>query len=147
MGKGFHTIQALIAIGSGGLSGKGWMEGTQAHLDFIPERTSDFLFAVYGEEFGFIGCSLLLVLFTCLVARSFYIASQAPSTFSRLLGGALFDLLYLLLRQHGHGERHSPRRGRSASLHELRRDGAPHSGRLDRDPALISAEVRANPNN
>lgn len=94
LGKGFHTIQALIAIGSGGLSGKGWMEGTQAHLDFIPERTSDFLFAVYGEEFGFIGCSLLLVLFTCLVSRSFYIASQAPSTFSRLLGGALGSIFF-----------------------------------------------------
>lgn len=94
LGKGFHTIQALIAIGSGGLSGKGWMEGTQAHLDFIPERTSDFLFAVYGEEFGFIGCSILLVLFTTLVARSFYIAAQAPSTFSRLLGGALGTIFF-----------------------------------------------------
>lgn len=94
LGKGFHTIQALIAIGSGGISGKGWMEGTQAHLDFIPERTSDFLFAVYGEEFGFIGCSILLVLFTALVARSFYIASHAPNTFSRLLGGALGTIFF-----------------------------------------------------
>lgn len=94
LGKGFHTIQALIAIGSGGLTGKGWMEGTQAHLDFIPERTSDFLFAVYGEEFGFMGSSLLLVLFTALVARSFHIASQAPTTFSRLLGGALGTIFF-----------------------------------------------------
>ena len=89
LGKGFHTLQALIAIGSGGFSGKGWMEGTQAHLDFIPERTSDFIFAVFGEEFGFVGGVLLLVLYLSLVARSFYIAACAKSLYARLLAAAI----------------------------------------------------------
>lgn len=89
LGKGFHIIQALIAIGSGGWSGKGWMQGTQAHLDFIPERTSDFLFAVFGEEFGFVGNVILLLLYAMLVARSFFIAASAPSRFSRLLAAAI----------------------------------------------------------
>ena len=89
LGKGFHTLQAQIAIGSGGISGKGWMEGTQAHLDFIPERTSDFLFAVFGEEFGFVGCVLLLALFSVLIARSFVIAGTASTRFSRLLAASI----------------------------------------------------------
>lgn len=94
LGKGFHTLQALIAIGSGGFSGKGWMQGTQAHLDFIPERTSDFLFAVYGEEFGFVGNVLLLGLYTILIGRSFYIAANAPTRFSRLLAGAIGTMFF-----------------------------------------------------
>lgn len=77
LGAGFHTLQAIIAIGSGGVSGKGWMNGTQAHLDFIPERTSDFLFAVYSEEFGLMGDCALIVLFTLLIARTLYIAASA----------------------------------------------------------------------
>lgn len=89
LGKGFHTLQALIAIGSGGFSGKGWMEGTQAHLDFIPERTSDFLFAVFSEEFGFVGNLVLLALYTLLVARCFWIANNASSTFARLLSASI----------------------------------------------------------
>lgn len=89
LGKGFHTLQSLIAIGSGGFWGKGWMEGTQAHLDFIPERTSDFIFAVFGEEFGFVGCVLLVLLFLALVARSFMIAANAPTRFSRLLAASI----------------------------------------------------------
>lgn len=89
LGKGFHTLQALIAIGSGGFSGKGWMEGTQAHLDFIPERTSDFIFAVFGEEFGFIGGVLLLLLYLSLVARSFYIAAHARTLYARLLAASI----------------------------------------------------------
>ncbi len=89
LGKGFHTLQSLIAIGSGGFWGKGWMEGTQAHLDFIPERTSDFIFAVFGEEFGFIGSVLLVLLFVTLVARSFMIAAGAPSRFARLLAASI----------------------------------------------------------
>lgn len=89
LGKGFHTLQALIAIGSGGFSGKGWMAGTQAHLDFIPERTSDFLFAVYSEEFGFVGNLILLTLYTLLIGRSFYIAAFAETHFGRLLAGAI----------------------------------------------------------
>lgn len=89
LGRGFHTLQSLIAIGSGGLFGKGWMEGTQAHLDFIPERTSDFLFAVYSEEFGFVGNLVLLVLYTLLIARSFQIAASASSAFARLLSASI----------------------------------------------------------
>ncbi len=94
LGKGFHTLQSLIAIGSGGLTGKGWMEGTQAHLDFIPERTSDFLFAVYGEEFGFVGSLVLLFLYTLLIARSFYIAAYAEDRFSRLLASAIGTIFF-----------------------------------------------------
>ena len=89
LGKGFHILQALIAIGSGGLSGKGWMEGTQAHLDFIPEKTSDFLFAVYSEEFGFIGNIIIITLYIALIGRSFYIASNATDSFSRLLAASI----------------------------------------------------------
>ena len=94
LGKGFHINQALIAIGSGGFSGKGWMEGTQAHLDFIPERTSDFLFAVYSEEFGFVGNVILLILYAILIGRSFYIAAYATNRFSRLLAGAIGTIFF-----------------------------------------------------
>jgi rod shape determining protein RodA len=89
LGKGFHIIQALIAIGSGGFTGKGWMSGTQAHLDFIPERTSDFLFAVFGEEFGFVGNIVLLILYASLIGRSFYIAAYAQTRCARLLAAAI----------------------------------------------------------
>ena len=89
LGRGFHTLQSLIAIGSGGVFGKGWMEGTQAHLDFIPERTSDFLFAVFSEEFGFVGNIVLLVLYTLLIGRSFFIAATASSRFARLLSASI----------------------------------------------------------
>ncbi len=94
LGKGFHINQALIAIGSGGFWGKGWMEGTQAHLDFIPERTSDFLFAVYSEEFGFVGNVILLILYAILIGRSFYIAAYATNRFSRLLAGAIGSIFF-----------------------------------------------------
>ena len=94
LGKGFHILQALIAIGSGGFSGKGWMAGTQAHLDFIPERTSDFLFAVYSEEFGFVGNLVLLSLYTLLIGRSYYIAAYAPTRFARLLSGAIGTIFF-----------------------------------------------------
>lgn len=89
LGAGFHTIQAVIAIGSGGIAGKGWMNGTQAHLDFIPERTSDFLFAVYSEEFGFLGDVGLLILYTALIFRTLYIACRAKTLFERLVAGAI----------------------------------------------------------
>ena len=85
----YQQQRGEIAIGSGGFSGKGWMEGTQAHLDFIPERTSDFLFAVFSEEFGFVGNLVLLALYTALIGRSFYIAAFAETRFSRLLAGAI----------------------------------------------------------
>ncbi|MBM3351197.1 MAG: rod shape-determining protein RodA [Betaproteobacteria bacterium] len=89
LGAGYHTIQAMIAIGSGGLAGKGWLNGTQTQLDFLPERTTDFIFAVFSEEFGFLGNILLLVLFSLIISRGLMIASQAQSTFSRLLAGSI----------------------------------------------------------
>ncbi|MGN6389915.1 MAG: rod shape-determining protein RodA [Burkholderiaceae bacterium] len=89
LGKGFHIIQSMIAIGSGGVNGKGWLHGTQAHLEFIPERTTDFIFAVYSEEFGLIGNSVLLVLYLLLIGRGLIIAANAPTFFSRLLAGAI----------------------------------------------------------
>lgn len=89
LGKGFHIIQGEIAIGSGGLTGKGFMKGTQTHLEFIPERTTDFIFAAYGEEFGLAGALALLAGFSALILRGLVIASEAPSQFSRLLAGAI----------------------------------------------------------
>ncbi len=89
LGAGYNTIQAKIAIGSGGLFGKGWLNGTQAHLEFLPERSTDFIFAVMGEEFGLLGLLLLLVLYLALVGRGLYIAAEAQDTFTRLLAGAL----------------------------------------------------------
>ncbi|MGE5452929.1 MAG: rod shape-determining protein RodA [Acidobacteriota bacterium] len=89
LGKGFHIIQGMIAIGSGGVTGKGYMKGTQTHLEFIPERTTDFVFAAYSEEFGLVGCLTLLVGFLMLIFRGLYIASQAPTLFSRLLAGSV----------------------------------------------------------
>jgi len=94
LGKGFHTLQAMIAIGSGGVFGKGWMQGTQTHLEFIPERTSDFIFAVYSEEFGLIGNIVLLVLFLLLVARALQIALQASTPFTRLLASSIAMILF-----------------------------------------------------
>ena len=84
-----HTIQSTIAVGSGGIFGKGWLQGTQAHLEFIPERHTDFIFAVYSEEFGLLGNCLLLVLYMLLIARGLVITAQAASLFSRLLAGAV----------------------------------------------------------
>ena len=89
LGAGYHTIQATIAVGSGGLTGKGWLNGSQAQLDFLPERTTDFIFAVFGEEFGLIGNLLLLTLFSLIIMRGIVIASQAKSTFTRLLAGSI----------------------------------------------------------
>ena len=89
LGKGFHIIQGMIAIGSGGIFGKGFMQGTQTHLDFIPERTTDFIFAAYGEEFGFLGNLLLLGGFLVLVLRGLAIALEGPTLFARLLAGSV----------------------------------------------------------
>ncbi len=89
LGKGFHTIQSMIAIGSGGVFGKGWMKGTQTHLEFIPEKHTDFIFAVYSEEFGFFGNLVLIILFFLLIQRGLQIASSAPNLYSRLLGGSV----------------------------------------------------------
>jgi rod shape determining protein RodA len=89
LGQGFHTIQAVIAIGSGGMLGKGWLKGTQAHLEFIPEKHTDFIFAVFSEEFGLVGGLVLLFLYLCLIARGLYIAANGATLFARLLAGAL----------------------------------------------------------
>ncbi len=89
LGKGFHTIQSMIAIGSGGFFGKGWFQGTQAHLEFIPEKHTDFIFAVYSEEFGLVGNLLLLALFFALIKRGLAISASAPNLFTRLLGAAI----------------------------------------------------------
>jgi rod shape determining protein RodA len=89
LGKGFHTLQAMIAIGSGGAFGKGWMQGTQTHLEFIPERTSDFIFAVFSEEFGLVGNLVLVLLFAALIWRALAIALNAPTLFARLLAAAI----------------------------------------------------------
>jgi rod shape determining protein RodA len=89
LGKGFHIIQGMIAIGAGGLYGKGFMQGTQTHLEFIPERTTDFIFAAYAEEFGLLGNLLLIGAFTLLVLRGLVIAVEAPTLFSRLLAGSI----------------------------------------------------------
>jgi rod shape-determining protein rodA len=89
LGDGYHIIQSMIAIGSGGVWGKGWLNGTQTHLDYIPESTTDFIFAVYGEEFGLTGNLLLLAVYLIILARGLYIAAQAPNLYSRTLAGAL----------------------------------------------------------
>jgi rod shape determining protein RodA len=94
LGKGFHIIQGMIAIGSGGVWGKGFMQGTQTHLEFIPERTTDFIFAAFGEEFGLLGALLLIAAFLFLVLRALTIALEAPNVFSRLLAGALAMMFF-----------------------------------------------------
>ena len=94
LGKGFHIIQSTIAVGSGGITGKGWLQGTQAHLEFIPERTTDFIFAVYSEEFGLIGNAVLLVLYLMLIGRGLLIAANAPTLFTRLLAGAITMIFF-----------------------------------------------------
>ena len=89
LGAGYNIIQSKIAIGSGGLFGKGWTNGTQAHLDFLPERDTDFIFAVMGEEFGLLGVLSLLALYVFVIARGLWIATQAQDTYSRLLAGSI----------------------------------------------------------
>ena len=89
LGTGYHIIQSKIAIGSGGLFGKGWLNGTQAHLEFLPERSTDFIFAVLGEEFGLFGIGVMVVIYSFIIVRSLYIAAQAQDTYGRLLGGSL----------------------------------------------------------
>ncbi|MFM8901160.1 MAG: rod shape-determining protein RodA [Burkholderiales bacterium] len=89
LGKGFHILQGMIAIGSGGVWGKGFMKGTQTHLEFIPERTTDFIFAAFSEEFGLVGCLVLLLCFTFLIVRGLMIAAEAPTVFGRLMAGAI----------------------------------------------------------
>jgi rod shape determining protein RodA len=95
LGTGYHIIQSKIAIGSGGFFGKGWLNGTQSSLHFLPEHTTDFIFAVCGEEFGFAGCILILTVLMLIVSRGFYITLQAQDTFSRLLAGSLTLVFFI----------------------------------------------------
>jgi rod shape determining protein RodA len=89
LGAGYHIIQATIAIGSGGVLGKGWLNGTQAQLDFVPERSTDFILAVYGEEFGLVGIIVLAALYLLVIGRGLMIAANASTTFARLTAGAI----------------------------------------------------------
>ncbi|MGQ2964429.1 rod shape-determining protein RodA [Methylophilus sp.] len=89
LGDGYHAIQASIALGSGGMNGKGWLNGTQTQLEYLPERTTDFIFAVIGEEFGFVGCLVLLFIFSLIIGRGLYISYRASNTYSRLLAGSI----------------------------------------------------------
>ncbi|WP_199609360.1 rod shape-determining protein RodA [Flocculibacter collagenilyticus] len=89
LGTGYHIIQSKIAIGSGGLEGKGWLQGTQSQLEFLPERHTDFIFSVFSEEFGLIGIVLLLTLYLCIIARGLYIAVNAQEAFSKMLAGSI----------------------------------------------------------
>lgn len=94
LGKGFHIIQSIIAIGSGGVSGKGYMKGTQGYLEFVPERTTDFVFSVYSEEFGLIGNLVLLFVYLLLIGRGLMIAANAANTFGRLLAGSISMIFF-----------------------------------------------------
>ena len=89
LGAGYHSMQASIALGSGGIVGKGWLNGTQTHLDFLPERHTDFIFAVFGEEFGLIGAGVLLLLYLLLIGRAMVITANASTLFARLVAGAI----------------------------------------------------------
>ncbi len=97
LGTGYHIIQSKIAIGSGGIGGKGWLNGTQSHLEFLPERHTDFIFAVISEEFGLVGVVALLSLYLFIILRGLYIATQAQDTYSRILGGALSLVFFVYL--------------------------------------------------
>ncbi|RMG31312.1 MAG: rod shape-determining protein RodA [Gammaproteobacteria bacterium] len=97
LGAGYHIIQSKIAIGSGGLYGKGWLNGTQAQLDFLPERSTDFIFAVLGEEFGLLGILVVLALYLLVLLRSLVISTQAQDSFTRLLGGSLALTFFVYL--------------------------------------------------
>lgn len=97
LGAGYHIIQAKIAVGSGGVSGKGWLNGTQSHLEFLPERATDFIFAVYAEEFGFVGVLVMLAAYALILSRGFRIALEAQDTFGRLLAASLTLTLFIYI--------------------------------------------------
>ena len=97
LGAGYHIIQSQIAIGSGGVFGRGWLNGTQSHLDFLPEQSTDFIFAVFAEEFGLIGGIILLSLYAYIILRGLYIAINAQDAYGRLLGGSLSMTFFVYL--------------------------------------------------
>ena len=125
LGAGYHSSQASIALGSGGVVGKGWLNGTQTHLDFLPERHTDFIFAVFGEEFGLIGNAVLLVLYLLLIGRGMVITANASTLFARLIAGAmtLMFFTYAFVNM-GDGERHPAGGRRAAAAGVLRRHRA-----------------------
>ena len=145
LGAGYHIIQSQIAIGSGGIFGKGWMNGSQAQLEFLPERSTDFMFAVVGEEFGLLGLLLLLLLYLFVVARSIYLATQTQDTFARLLAGsiALTFFVYVLINA-GMVTGLLPGGRRAATPRQLRRQlgcDAPRRLRYSHG-ALLPAQAR-----
>lgn len=95
LGSGYQIVQSKIAIGSGGIYGKGWLNGSQSHLEFLPERATDCIFAVFSEEFGLVGCIILLILYLYIIIRGLYIGVQAQDTFSRLLAGSLVMTVFV----------------------------------------------------
>jgi rod shape determining protein RodA len=95
LGTGYHIIQSKIAVGSGGIYGKGWLNGTQSHLEFLPESSTDFIFAVCAEEFGLLGLCILLLLYFFIISRGLYIATQAATTYNRLLAGSLALIFFI----------------------------------------------------
>jgi len=97
LGAGYHIIQSKIAIGSGGIYGKGWLNGTQSHLEFLPERSTDFIFSVFCEEFGFMGVVLLLIVYMFIIVRGLYIAMNSQHTFGRLLGSGLILTFFVYI--------------------------------------------------
>ena len=117
LGAGYHIIQSKIAIGSGGLRGKGWLHGTQSQLEFLPERHTDFIFAVLAEELGLIGVLILLALYILLIMRGLWIAAQAQTTFGRVMAG---DFIRLCLRKYWYGEWYFTGGGRTVAAGELR---------------------------
>lgn len=97
LGTGYHIIQSKIAIGSGGIEGKGWLNGTQSQLHFLPERTTDFIYAVYNEEFGLVGAGILLLIYLFILSRGMYIAAQAQDTYGRLLAASLVSTFFVYI--------------------------------------------------
>ncbi len=120
LGSGWNIIQSTTAIGSGGLWGKGWLEGTQSQLEFLPERHTDFIIAVLGEEFGLVGMMVLLTLYVMIVGRGLWLAASSQDTFGRLFAGSIIlTFFYLCIRQCGHGEWHLAGGGRAAATGQL----------------------------
>jgi rod shape determining protein RodA len=97
LGAGYHIIQSTIAIGSGGVFGKGWLNGTQCHLDFLPEQHTDFIFAVIAEELGLVGIIIMMLLYVFIIMRGLYIAATSDSLYGRLLGGSLVMVFFIYL--------------------------------------------------
>ena len=144
LGAGYHIIQSQIAIGSGGVFGKGYMNGSQAQLEFLPERSTDFIFAVIGEEFGLLGQLLILALYGVVIGRALYLAMQGQDTFARLTGGRhRAELLRLRVRQFRHGERHPAGGRRAPAADQLRRhlDGDAAGGLRNLDVAAFSPQA------